>query len=160
MPIKYVYQTLTHASENIKCISTCVDQTHPKPAMPLVLQRVLDKLLKCQGGHNIHFIKCWPSKASEDTKCTSKSVAKKSYDESEDSKCVSKCVFQTHAIPANIQNSSQHVMIILIPCQRGYKMYLNMCWPNASNASKDKKCISKLLTKNFPCRQWHKKHLS
>ena len=42
----------------------------------------------------------------------------------EDTKCISTCVEQN------------------LPCQRGYKMHLNMCWPNSSHASGDTKCIS------------------
>ena len=142
-----------HASEDIKCISTCVNQTHPMPANPHKIylnmcwptpppiktrtqnasQLVLTKHHQCHRGHEIHISMCWPnpSNAIEDTKFTSTCVG-------------------------------HH-----IPCQWAHKTYLNLCWPNTpmlsltenhrniwwinpSNASEDTKCISTWVDQIHP----------
>ena len=61
----------SHASEDTKCISTCV---HQSPEMPVrtqhVFQDVLTKPIPCQSGHKIYLNMSWsnPSHAREDTK--------------------------------------------------------------------------------------------
>ena len=45
-------------------------------------------------------------------------------------------------MPARTQNVSQHVLTKPLPCQRGHKIYLDVCWQNPFLASKDTKCIS------------------
>jgi hypothetical protein len=92
---------------NTKYISTRVDKTPLMTARPqCVFQLVLTKPILCQGKHKMHLNarSSNPSNASEDTKS------------------ITTCVGQTHLRPARTQNASQHVMIIIIPCQRGYKI--------------------------------------
>ena len=123
-----------HASEDIKCISTCVDQTLLIPARTQNLfQHVLPKPIECQRGLNMYINKCW-CHASEDLICTSK------------------CVDQTHPIPAKTQNVSQNMyrpnssnaseIAECLTCHRRHKMFLNMCWPNTSHSREYRKWIS------------------
>ena len=143
----------TLASENIKCISTyvdqtppmpgrtqdasqLVDQTHPMPARTQnVCQPVLIKPILCKGINKIHLNICWPnpSCASMIIKCILTLV---------EEKCISTCVDQTHPMPSRTQNASQLVPSKSNPCQRLHKMHLNMCWPNPSHASEETKWIS------------------
>jgi hypothetical protein len=96
---------------------------------------------------------------------------------SEDVKSISTCVDETPPIPARTPNASQLVLIKTLPCQWGLKMYLNICWPNPSHASEDRKCNSTcveqtptmaartqsvsqhVLTKSLP-QNGHKMHLN
>jgi hypothetical protein len=73
------------ASEYIKCVWTCFDQTPHMPARTQkVSKHVLTKPLLCQRGHKMQPNLCWPklSHASDDTKC------------------ISICVDENHSMPA------------------------------------------------------------
>ena len=145
---------LSLAWEDTEYISTCVDQTNLTTARTQnVSQVVLTKHHSCQPGPKMHLNLCWPDASHA----------------SEDPKCISTCVDQTPPMTARTQNASQHVLTKRLPCQRGNKTYLNMCWPNLSNDSEDTKYISScvdqtplmparsqnvsqhLLTKILPC---------
>ena len=81
-------------------------------------------------------------------------------------------------MPASTQNAYKLVLNKPLPYQRGYKMYLNMCWPIPLKDSKDTKCISTcvkntppipartqnashyVLTKMIHCQQVHKMHVN
>ena len=129
----------TYASEEINS----VDQTHQVPARKQNLsQLALTIPIPCQWEHKMYSIICLPNP---------------SYD-TEDKKCIWTCVEKTHPMPARTQNVSQLVLNKAVPCQRGdrvylnlcwpisrqrgHKMYLNLCWPNITHASEDPKCIS------------------
>ena len=83
---------------------------------------------------------------------------------SEDTKWISICDNQTTSIPARTQNVTP---LLYNPCQRGskrtltcvdhhipfigrQKMHLNFCWPNASHASVESKCISTCVDQTHP----------
>ena len=51
------------------------------------------------------------------------------------------CVEQTRPMSTRTQNAYQLMLTTTIPCQRGHKMFLNLCWPNVSLACFDRKCI-------------------
>ena len=116
-----------HANENTKCISIYVYQIPPMPTRPQnASQHVLAKHISCQRGHQMHLnLSCLnPSHASEDTKC------------------ILTCVDQTTPMQAREQNESQRELTNPLPCQRGHKIYLNLCWPNPFFAGKDTNFIS------------------
>jgi hypothetical protein len=91
-----------------------------------------------------------------------------------DTKCISIWVDQTLHMPAKTWNLSQLVLTKRIPCQRGLKMYLNMCQPNPSHArenviffsacfdqttplpTKTQNISQLVFTKSIPCQQGHK----
>ena len=86
-----------HASEDKKCISSCVEQTLPIQARTQnASQHLLTIALPCQKGHNMHLQMLWlnTSHASEDLTCL---------------------------FPASTQNVHQHVFTKPISCQRGQK---------------------------------------
>ena len=142
----------SQASEEIKCISKCVDKTHP-----------------CQRVHIMHHNMCWtdPSYTSKDTKCLLTCVEReqtariknsfhhllikpltchrghKIYlnmrlpnpsNASEDTICNSTCVDLPHPMPVRTQNISQLVLTKIIPVQRGDIMHLSMCWQTSMPA--------------------------
>ena len=80
---------------------------------------------------------------------------------SEDAKCNTTCVDQIPLMPVRTQNVSQLEMTKRTPCQRGHKMYHNLCWPIPSHATKIIKCISTCVyqTPPMPARiqivSWH-----
>jgi hypothetical protein len=124
----------THSMQrDTKFISTCVDQTFPMPARTQnVSQNVLPKT--SQQGNKVHLNICGP----------------KSFHASKDIKCTSTCVGQTPPMPAGIQNATQYVLTKPIPCQRGHKIHLNLCWPNPSHASNESKCITICVDQTHP----------
>ena len=153
-----------------KFISTCVDQTPPMPARPLnVSQHVLTKPLPCYQGHkcispcveqtppmrartqpppyqrgNQIYLNMWCPilyHASEDTKYISTCVHQ-TPEMPWISSCISRCVNLTHLMPMRTPNTSQHVLIKPLPCQREHKTYRNMCCPNTFLANVDTKFIS------------------
>ena len=188
----------SHASEDIKYISTFVDQTHPMPARTQnASQHVLTKPLPWERGHKMYLNLSWPnpSYASEDTKCISTCVDQ-TLPMSARTQNVSQLVLTKHfscqqrnkmylnfwwpnpSLAARTQNSTQHVLTKPLPCERGHKMYLNLSWPNPSYAREDTKCISTcvdqtlpmsartqnvsqlVLTKHFSCQQRNKTYLN
>ena len=102
----------SHASEDTKCISTCIDKTPPMPARTQYLsQHVLAKPFPRQRGHNMHFNMCWPNASHV----------------SEDTKWISTCVGQMPPMSARTQNAPEHVLTKPIPSQLGINIHLNMC---------------------------------
>ena len=116
---------------------------------------VLAKLIKRQRGHKMHrylWTRSMPAKTQHVT--TTRSLAR------EDTKCISTCIDPTPPMSLRAQNVSLHVLSKPIPCLRGHKIYLNLCWPNPfilqrkhrkhlnlcwtylSHASVDTKCIT------------------
>ena len=151
MLINLYWRIPSNASEDIKCISTCVDHTHPMPASTQdIPKHVLTKPPPpWNSGSRMHLNFCWPNP----------------FHAIEDTKYISAWVDQIHPMPAKTQNSPQHVLDKHIPCRWAHKTYLNLCWPNSpmlsptenhqniswinpSHASVDTKCI---LTKHLPC---------
>jgi hypothetical protein len=65
---------------------------------------------------------------------------------SEGTKCIITRADQSAPVPAWLQNVSQSVLIKPVKCQRGQKMYLNMC----SHAKEDKKFISTCAEQTHP----------
>jgi hypothetical protein len=70
-------------------------------------------------------------------------------------KYISTSVDQTSSMQAMKQNGSQHVMNKPIPCQRGHKIYLNTCRPNAFHARLERKDSLHVLTKPLLCQHGH-----
>ena len=92
-----------HASDDTKCISTCVDQTHTMPVRTQnVSQHLLTKPNPCQRGRKMKLNMCWPITTHA----------------SEDAKCISTRIDQRNPMAANSEYASQHVMTKPIPFQR------------------------------------------
>ena len=124
----------SHASEDTKCISTCVDQTPPLVARTQsASQHMLTEFSPCQRGQKMNLAMWWPnlSHASEDKKCISLYLTNP-IQASEVTKCISTSIEQNPSY------------------QRGQKMHLYMCWPNPSHASEDTKCIATCVDKTPP----------
>ena len=125
----------SHASEDLESILTCVKQTDLMTARTHnVSQHVLTNLIICQRGHRMYLNMCWqsPSHASDETKC------------------ISTCVDQTPPISETIDNVSQYVLSKLLPCQRGHKTFLIMCWPTPSHISEVRYCIATYVDQILP----------
>ena len=143
------------------------------------VSHVLIKAVSCGRGQKMPRNMCWPNLAHANGH--SNSISTCMYHNMcwpnptharEDSQC-KQCFDQTHHIPARTQYASKHVLIKPIPCQRGHKIYLNMCWPNNSNVARTQHVsqqtdsmpartqnISQLvLTKCIPCQLRNKKYL-
>jgi hypothetical protein len=129
----------SHASENTKFISTCVDHTYPKLARKQnVSQLVLTKPHPYQRGNNMYLKMCWPNASHA----------------SEDQKYISTCVDKIPPMPRRTENESQHLFTKPLSCLREHKtylnlsltnMHLNLCWQNPSYALEETKCISKFV---------------
>ena len=121
-----------YASEDTKCNSTYVDQTHPMPARTrtvsqLVLkktppmqaktqyisQHVLTKTLWSQWGHKMHLNMRWPNLPNA----------------SKDTNSISKWVYQNPPMTVTKQNVSKNVLTKFMPCPLGLIIYLKLCWP-------------------------------
>ena len=105
----------THASDYIKCISTCVDQIPPMPERKQnESQYVMTKLMQGQLVHKMHIYMCWPNPflASEDTKCSST------------------CIGQAHPMPTKLINANHHVLTKSIKwTQNAYQRMLTKSIP-------------------------------
>ena len=119
-----------HTNKVRKCISTCVQQNPPMPAMTQnVIQHVLNKPFPCQRRQNAsQQISHMPSR----TQNISQLVLTKSY-----------------PMPAKTQIVSQLVLNKQLPCHHGQKMHLNMGWTKPSHASDDTKSISTCVEKTY-----------
>ena len=131
IPLNICWPNPSQASEDTKCISTCVNQTSPTSqhfpqhvCLKIHYQHVLTKRIRCQRAHIMHLKICWPNpiNASKDTKRNSTSKPN-SYYVSWDTKCISTCGDQKCHMPARIQKVSQLVLTKTLPCLRGFKMY-------------------------------------
>ena len=106
--------TASHASEQRKCISTCVDKPQPiPPRTQNASPEVLTKLNQCKRGHK-KFLNL----------------------------CISKCIEQKHPKLGRTQNASQHVLNKPLPCHGWHKMHLNQCLQKPSHASEETNYIS------------------
>jgi len=115
MQLNICWRIIPHASDDTKCTSTCDEQMHPMLARKQnASQHVLTK----------------PSQASEVIKCISTYVHYTHV--SVATICIWSRIDQNLSMPARTQNATQHVLTKPIPCQRGLKMYLNMCWTMTS----------------------------
>ena len=184
MYLNMCWPNRSHASEDKKWITTCIDQMPSMPATKLIVSlnmhwtipshssKVTKYILTCvdqtcQRGHKMYHNLCWTNtfRATVDTRCISTSQhlacqrGNKIYlnmcwanpsHASEDTESISTCVDQTPHISTRTEYASQHVFNKYIPCQRGLKIYLNLCWPNTFNASKDTCCISAYLDQTDP----------
>jgi hypothetical protein len=122
-----------------KCISTCVQQTHPMPTRTQVTsQLVLTNPIPCQLGHkmyiNLYLLN--HSNTSELTKCTSTSF-EESPPLNRGHKIYLNLLDQNTPMPGRNQNVSQYMLTKPLPCQRGHKIYFTMCRPIPSNANED-----------------------
>ena len=117
--LKMSWPNLPDASEDRKWISTCGVQTFSMPAKTKIISWCVDQIPT-----KMYLNMNWPNPSHdrEDTKCISHACEKP--------KCIATCVDRTIAMPARTQNVSLHVLTKPYPCQRGYKMHLNMCWLN------------------------------
>ena len=106
---------------------------------------VLTKPLSCAQGDKMHLHLCSPNPlpCCEDTEyistCDVKTLP-----------CKRRNVDQNPHFPARSQNVSQHVFTKPFECQRGQKMYHNLCRKNPFHESEDKKGISTFYGKNPP----------
>ena len=80
-------------------------------------------------------------------------------DAGEHIKCISTCVSQTSPMAASTNNSTQHVLIKPLICQREHKMYLNMCLPNPPMPAQTETPSPQVLTKPIPCHRGPKMNL-
>ena len=111
-----------NSSEDSKCISTCVDQSHSMiVSTQKVSQLVCTQPTPCYRELKMHINMYWTNlyHAREDTKLTSTSV------------------YQTPIMLARTQQQG-HLNI----CQGEQKMHLNLCWPKPFHACGDTKWIS------------------
>jgi len=96
-----------------------------------------------------------PSNGSQDTNCFSTSVDQTHplparSQTSEDTECITTYHDQTPLMAARTQIASQQLSSKLIHCQQGLKMYLNLCWPNSSQAGEQTKFISTCVDQTYP----------
>ena len=126
MHLNMIWPNPSNASEDTKCISTCVDQNSPMSARTKnISELVLTKPISWLLGHKMYIKLCWPNPthASENTKCFSACVDKnppilmfkQNYfnmyrptksNAFEDTKCISTFVDQTPPMPSRTQNLS------------------------------------------------------
>jgi len=122
---------ISHASEHIKCISTCVEQTDSILERKIYISTCVEQTYP-MGGR---------------TRYISQLVLTNISHSSDDKKCISACQ----------QGKVMHLKVCSpkpLLCQHEHKFYLNMCSPNNSNANEDSTCISTYLdqTQTMPVR--------
>ena len=151
----------SHVSEQTICISTCVDQTHPMPARTQnASQNVFNKPLTCQRGHKMSLNMClpkhpmplyvWPKPSMPARTQNVSQLVLMNQPVQARTQNISRLVFTNPPhIPPRIQNTFQHVLTKPITCQRGHKMYINMCWPEHSHASEDQTTHLSVRTSNY-----------
>ena len=158
----------THTCNNTKHISTCVDQTYPRPTKTQnVCQLELIKSLPCHREHKM-YLKCLLTKVLLWQR--GQNVCWRIH--SHANMCWPK-----PPMTARPESASLHVLTIPFPCQRKKEMHLNLCWPIPSHASEEIICISKLfnqthlmptkkqnisqlvLTKPIPCQRGNNMYL-
>ena len=144
-------------SEDTKCISTCVDQTHPMHVSTQnVSQLVLTKPIPCQRKQKMLLNTWWPNR----------------FHPTEDTKCISTCIDQTPPMPARTQNTSQHVLTKpshdredtkcrpkTSHASEDTKFTSTLCRHNPSQAGEDKNASQLVLTKSLPWQRGHKMYL-
>ena len=69
---------------------------------------------------------------------------------SEETNWISTCFEQISPMPAKADNAIPYVLSKHLPCQQGHIIYLKMCWPSPSHASKDTGCISICFVQTAP----------
>ena len=99
-----------------------------------LISTCVEKPIPCQWAHKRYHNIAWPNITHA----------------SKDSKYSSTWIDQNPSMKARTQNAWQHVLTKPLPCQRGQKMHLNMCWRNPSLISEDRKCISSCVVQTFP----------
>ena len=118
----------------------------------MFLNMCLPKPLPCQQGHNVYLNTSWPktSNAREFGICVSKFVDQIPHEPAK-TENDSQNVF-TKPLPSQRRHKMQslHELTKFIRCQRGQKMYLNMCWPYSSHVSENKKWILTCVDKTPP----------
>ena len=114
-------------------------------------------ILRCLWIHKIYLNFCWPylSHDSEDTNYISTCVDHNPLD-SEERRC-------KPSKPIPCQRGNKKYLYLCwtkpLPCLQKHKIFLKLCWINTTNANEDKKYMLRhLLTKPMPCQQWHKRH--
>ena len=154
----------SHANEDSKCISTCVEQWHRWQKMHLNMcwpkrQRghkmhlnwYWPKTLLCERGHKIYLNMYWrkPIQCHRGLQCFSNMWWSNITYTNEDTKSLTyqwgKKIISACVVKARTQNVSQHELTKHFPWERGHKMLLKMCWPNAYQASEDTKFIAPLV---------------
>jgi hypothetical protein len=136
-----------HDPEDIKSISTCVDETYPMPARTQnASQNVMTKSMPCKRAHQIYITTC--------VKVTSCQQGHKIYlnlcstyisHAWEDTKYISTCVEQTPPMPARNQNVTQDVFTKPLPLSQ-------LVWTIISHAWEDIKYISTCVEETYQMR--------
>ena len=123
-------QNSSYVSEGTKLTSTCVDQTYPMPERTQTgTHHVLNK-------HNIY----QRGQKNESQHVLTNPIPCQRgiiMNQSDDGKCMSTCVEQNPLMPARTKSASQLVLTKTLLCQRRHKINLNTCWPNLSHAWED-----------------------
>ena len=158
----------SHASEDIRCISTCViqicdtkcistgvDQTQLMPQNTKnasqhgwsndskSISTCVDQIPPMPESTQNALKLCWPNPfhASEQIKKSIKCLPNRP-NAIKATKCISTCVDQTPHMSTITQKASQIVLTKHLPWQRGQKMYLSARRQNPSQFREDTKCIS------------------
>ena len=107
----------------------------PKPAkIQNAYQLLLSKRFPSQRGKKINLNLCW------ENQCHVSGVTI----------CILTCVDKTHHMPARTQNLSQHMLIKLLPCQRGHVFSKPVPWQGTQ-----KNATQLVLTKQILCQRRH-----
>ena len=171
-----------HASEDKNCTSTCVYQTHSKPARikqylnlccsnlsgPANTQNVshlvLIEPLTCQRRHKMHLNMCWPNPSHDSEEkeyistCDYQTVpmTASTQNECEYTNWICTYVDQTNPMSVRTKNASQKLFIKPLTCQRRHKVHLNLLWRNRSHATENTKCISTYVDQPITCQREQK----
>ena len=113
MQLNMCWPNLSYVSKDKIHLDICSPNTSMPARTKNSSQHVLNNSLICQRGHKLNLNMCWTNPAN-----TNKGT-----------KCISPWFDKNPQMPARTQNSSQHVLNKTLKCQRGHKMYLNLCWP-------------------------------
>ena len=125
----------THASKDIKCISTCFDQNSPKSARTQNLSEyVLTKSIPCQRWLKMYLNMCWANITYAN----------------KDKKCISTCTVHTLPIPARTQSVSQFDLTKPVPWLEDTNCISTCVDQTSPMKTKNTKCISTLVDQIHP----------
>ena len=117
------------------------------------------KHLPCQRGRILYIYVCWPNTfhSRKDSNLSQHVFTKTPPMSANTQKAFEYELNKPLIYLARTKNASHQVLTKPLPCQQGYTIYLNLCWPNPSYVSEDTKYISTCVDQINPVPEEEKK---
>ena len=152
MHLNWCWPNHSHANEDTKYISSCVDQFHSSKD-----SKSISWWIPSQARKDTKYISTFVDHTQSMptwTQNISQPVKIKPLFKRDLTNCISTIFLPT---PLRTQNAFQHVLTNPLLCQRGHKMHHNMCSPKPYHASEYN--ISTFVEQPISCKRKHKMHI-